>query len=158
MATTGERALSILVARSGGSVEDGQKATGQGGILEGQDPSQYDPKNPVCPKRAHVVRREVLTSGTYRLFSSSSKHVSFSACAEHLLGPSVFGRIPGFTDTIFPEEAIPNLSNVANLGLILFLFIIGLEVDLRYFFSNWKIALSVGAVGMTVPFALGASS
>ncbi len=83
MATTGERALSILVARSGGSVEDGQKATGQGGILEGQDPSQYDPKNPVCPKRAHVVRREVLTGGTYRLFSSSSKHVSFSACAEH---------------------------------------------------------------------------
>jgi len=70
----------------------------------------------------------------------------------------VFGRIPGFTDTIFPEESIPNLSNVANLGLILFLFIIGLEVDLRYFFSNWKIALSVGAVGMTVPFALGAPS
>lgn len=74
-----------------------------------------------------------------------------------LLGPSVFGRIPGFTQAIFPAESIPVLSNVANLGLILFLFIIGLEVDLRYFFSNWKVALSVGLTGMTIPFALGAA-
>ena len=44
---------------------------------------------------------------------------------------------------------------MANLGLILFLFIIGLEVDLRYFFSNWKVALSVGLAGMILPFALG---
>ena len=48
-----------------------------------------------------------------------------------------------------------NLSNVANLGLILFLFIIGLEVDLRYFFSNWKVALSVGLAGLILPFAMG---
>lgn len=74
-----------------------------------------------------------------------------------LLGPSVFGRIPGFSDAIFPPESIPNLNNVANLGLILFLFIIGLEVDLRYFFSNWRIALSVSAAGMVVPFSLGAA-
>lgn len=74
-----------------------------------------------------------------------------------LLGPSVFGRIPGFTATIFPPESIPNLNNVANLGLILFLFIIGLEVDLRYFLSNWKIALSVSSVGLIIPFALGAA-
>ena len=72
-----------------------------------------------------------------------------------LLGPSVVGRIPGFTDTIFPKESIPVLNNVANLGLILFLFIIGLEVDLRVFVSNWKMALSVAGAGMTLPFALG---
>lgn len=72
-----------------------------------------------------------------------------------LLGPSILGRIPGFSATIFPKESIPNLSNVANLGLILFLFIIGLEVDMRVFFSNWKIALSISGAGLTVPFALG---
>lgn len=72
-----------------------------------------------------------------------------------VLGPSVIGRIPGFTTTIFPKESLPNLSNVANLGLILFLFIIGLEVDMRVFFSNWKMALSVAAAGMTLPFAMG---
>ena len=52
---------------------------------------------------------------------------------------------------------MPNLSLVANLGLLLFLFLVGLEVDLRYFASNWKIALSVGAAGMALPFGLGSA-
>lgn len=65
------------------------------------------------------------------------------------------GRIPGFTDAIFPTASIPNLNLAANLGLVLFLFLVGLEVDLRFFFSNWKVALSVGAVGMVLPFGLG---
>ena len=50
---------------------------------------------------------------------------------------------------------MPNLSNVANLGLILFLFLVGLEVDLRLLLRNWRIALSVGAAGMVLPFGLG---
>jgi Kef-type K+ transport system membrane component KefB len=50
---------------------------------------------------------------------------------------------------------MPNLNLVANLGLILFLFLVGLEVDLRFFVSNWKIALSVGTAGMALPFGLG---
>lgn len=65
------------------------------------------------------------------------------------------GRIPGFTEAIFPTAAMSNLSVVANLGLVLFLFIIGLEVDLRFLVSNWKVALNVGLVSMVVPFALG---
>jgi Kef-type K+ transport system membrane component KefB len=65
------------------------------------------------------------------------------------------GRIPGFTDAIFPTESMPNLSLVANLGLVLFLFLVGLEVDLRYFVSNWRLAVSVGVAGMALPFGLG---
>jgi len=45
-----------------------------------------------------------------------------------LLGPSVMMRIPGFQNAIFPTAAMPVLNNVANLGLILFLFLTGLEV------------------------------
>lgn len=65
------------------------------------------------------------------------------------------GRIPGFTNAIFPAAAMPNLSLVANLGLVMFLFLVGLEVDLRYLVSNWKIAISVGTLGMLLPFGLG---
>ena len=43
----------------------------------------------------------------------------------------------------------------ANIGLILFLFLVGLEVDLRLLLSNWRIALSVGLAGMALPFGLG---
>ena len=60
-------------------------------------------------------------------------------------------RIPGFKDAIFPAASMPNLSLVANLGLILFLFLIGLEVNMRMFVSNWRVALSVGLAGMMLP-------
>jgi Kef-type K+ transport system membrane component KefB len=65
------------------------------------------------------------------------------------------GRIPGFTHAIFPSAAMPNLNLVANIGLILFLFLVGLEVDLRFLFGNWRVAVSVGLAGMALPFGLG---
>lgn len=65
------------------------------------------------------------------------------------------GRIPGFKDAIFPAVAMDNLNLVANIGLTLFLFIVGLEVDMRIALSNWKVALNVGILGMAIPFGLG---
>lgn len=65
------------------------------------------------------------------------------------------GRIPGFTDAIFPPASMPAFSVAANLGLILFLFLVGLEVDLRFLASNWRIAASVSAAGMAIPFGFG---
>lgn len=50
-----------------------------------------------------------------------------------------------------------NLNLVANIGLTLFLFIVGLEVDLRIAASNWKVALNVGILGMALPFGMGAA-
>ena len=67
------------------------------------------------------------------------------------------GHVPGFTNAIFPPASIPTLTLVANVGLVLFLFLVGLEVDLRYLVSNWRIAISVGALGMALPFGLGAA-
>lgn len=67
------------------------------------------------------------------------------------------GRIPGFQESIFPTESMVTLNLAANLGLTLFLFIIGLEVDLRHLLSNWKPALSVGIASMAIPFGLGAA-
>lgn len=72
-----------------------------------------------------------------------------------ILGPSVLFRIPGFQEAIFPKESIPVLNNVANIGLVLFLFLVGLEVDVRRFVSNWRTATSVGLLGMAVPFGFG---
>jgi Kef-type K+ transport system membrane component KefB len=65
------------------------------------------------------------------------------------------GRIPGFKANIFPDAGMANLNLVANIGLTLFLFIVGLEVDLRIALNNWKVALSVGVLGMALPFGLG---
>lgn len=72
-----------------------------------------------------------------------------------VLGPSVMGRIPGFRDAIFPAASIPNLTLVANLGLILYLFLIGMETDVGFLLSNWRVATSVAFAGLALPFAVG---
>jgi Kef-type K+ transport system membrane component KefB len=64
-------------------------------------------------------------------------------------------RIPGFGNAIFPAVATPELTLVANIGLILFLFLVGLEVNMNMFVKNWRVALSVGLAGMILPFGLG---
>lgn len=64
-------------------------------------------------------------------------------------------RIPGFEAAIFPAAAMPNLNLVANIGLVLFLFLVGLEVNVNMFMSNWRVAMSVGLAGMMLPFGMG---
>ncbi|TIA49741.1 hypothetical protein D6C79_03427 [Aureobasidium pullulans] len=132
------------------------RAKAQGGILEGENPTHYNPKDPTI---IFIIQAGVIILFCRLLHWPLSKIRQPRVIAEViggvLLGPSVMGRIPGFTATIFPAAAQPNLALVANLGLVLFLFIVGLEVDLRYLASNWKIALSVGLAGMALPFGLG---
>ena len=72
-------------------------------------------------------------------------------------GPSAFGRIPGFTAQIFPPASISYLNLVATIGLVLFLFLVGLEVDFGVFRKNAKASLSISVAGMILPFGLGAA-
>ncbi|CAO0800512.1 unnamed protein product [Mucor circinelloides] len=74
-----------------------------------------------------------------------------------VLGPSVMGRIPHFKDTIFPSESLPFLNLIATLGLVFFLFQVGLEVDLRIVKRDWKQSVSIAVAGMALPFGLGAA-
>lgn len=72
-----------------------------------------------------------------------------------ILGPSIMGRIPGFTQAIFPTQSMPVFSLAANIGLIFYLFLVGLEIDLRFLIKNWRIAASVVSLDMAVPFGMG---
>ena len=64
-------------------------------------------------------------------------------------------RIPGFQATLFPAESMPIFNNVANLGVVMFLFLVALELDVRLFVKNIKAAVTVGLAGMALPFGLG---
>jgi Kef-type K+ transport system membrane component KefB len=72
-----------------------------------------------------------------------------------ILGPSILGRIPGFSKTIFPPDSLPFLNLTANIGLVLFLFLVGLEVDVRLIKRNARYSGLVAAAGMILPFGLG---
>ncbi|UKZ76214.1 hypothetical protein TrVFT333_003911 [Trichoderma virens FT-333] len=128
----------------------------QGGILEGANPSVYDPKNPLT---IFIIQVGLIVILCHILHWPLSKIRQPRVIAEVIggiiLGPSVMGHIPGFKDAIFPAESIPNLTLVANLGLVLYLFMIGLETDVRFLLSNWRVATSVAFAGLALPFGVG---
>jgi len=68
---------------------------------------------------------------------------------------SVLGHIPGFQALVFPTARLNLLNIVANLGLVLFLFTIGLELDLTYFKKNARNSIFISICGMILPFGLG---
>ena len=69
----------------------------------------------------------------------------------------VMGRIPGFTKTIFPPDSLPLLVLTSNIGITLFLFLVGLEVDVRLLKRNSKSAALISALGLIVPLGLGSA-
>lgn len=73
-----------------------------------------------------------------------------------VLGPSVVGAyFPEVTNYLFPAEVTSILRALANLGLIFFMFLIGLELDHRLMRGSGRTALLVSHVSIVVPFALG---
>jgi Kef-type K+ transport system membrane component KefB len=72
-----------------------------------------------------------------------------------LLGPTFFhGTI---TKTLFPPTLIPPLTALADLGLVLFMFVVGYEVDLRLIRGRERVAAGVSTGSVVLPLALGAA-
>ncbi|WP_137988583.1 cation:proton antiporter [Streptomyces vilmorinianum] len=76
-----------------------------------------------------------------------------------MLGPSLLGLLPGdLPALIFPPEARPGLSALAQLGLALFMFSAGWELDLRALRGRTRSVGSTAFLAMAVPFAVGAGA
>ena len=77
-------------------------------------------------------------------------------CGGILLGPSFLGWVlPNVHNALFPGDSVDVLSILGNFGLIVFMFLIGLQVDTEKLKSNLKPALTISAAGIAVPFVLG---
>ncbi|CAM8922457.1 unnamed protein product [Rhodiola kirilowii] len=72
-----------------------------------------------------------------------------------LLGPSAFGRNLEYMNNLFPKWSLPVLESVAIIGLLFFLFLVGLELDLSSMRSSGKRAFSIAAAGISLPFICG---
>lgn len=72
-----------------------------------------------------------------------------------ILGPTIMGRIPGFSNAIFPAESLPILNVCATIGIAFFLFFAGLEVDVRLMNKHMRAAVAVSVAGLVFPFAFG---
>lgn len=73
-----------------------------------------------------------------------------------LMGPSLMGWLfPDFSAYLFPAESKPILFSVAQLGLVLYMFLIGVEFDVGLIRKRMRSAASISAAGIIAPFALG---
>lgn len=74
-----------------------------------------------------------------------------------LLGPSLLGWLaPGFFAALFPPASLGPLSVLSQIGLLLFMFMIGLELDTKTLRKLGHIAVVISHTSIVVPFALGA--
>ena len=73
-----------------------------------------------------------------------------------VLGPTVFGAIaPHLQAAIFPVDLIPVLGIVANLGLVFYMFMVGIELDPDALKGRVSQAVAISNASVAIPMVLG---
>jgi Kef-type K+ transport system membrane component KefB len=73
-----------------------------------------------------------------------------------VLGPSVIGYyFPEFSQALFPVQSLGNIQFLSQIGLILFMFVVGMELDLKVLKTRAHDAVVVSHASIIIPFALG---
>ncbi|NMN96231.1 cation/H(+) antiporter [Nocardiaceae bacterium YC2-7] len=99
-----------------------------------------------------------------RLFGRAARFVRQPAVVGEIvagiaLGPSLLGALPGDLDGhLFPPDVVPYLKVLASLGLVLFMFIVGLELDVALIRGRGRTAGTISLLSIVFPFALGAAA
>lgn len=73
-----------------------------------------------------------------------------------MLGPSFLGwMFPSFSAFLFAKDSLPHLQTLSQIGLILFMFIIGMELDLKNLAKTAKEAIVISHASIVFPYFLG---
>ncbi|HWC38439.1 MAG TPA: cation:proton antiporter [Acidimicrobiales bacterium] len=73
-----------------------------------------------------------------------------------LLGPTLLGAFPGQLDLrLFPTDVRPYLNIVANIGLVIFMFIVGLELDTKLVRGKERTVSVISLTSVALPLGLG---
>ena len=76
-----------------------------------------------------------------------------------LLGPSLLGLLaPGVQAFLFPASSMGALRLLSQIGVILFMFVVGIELDVRHLRQKAHAAVVVSHASIIVPFFLGSAS
>jgi Kef-type K+ transport system membrane component KefB len=73
-----------------------------------------------------------------------------------LLGPSLLGRLPGhLMGRLFTGAALPSLTVLSQVAIVIFMFVVGYELDPRSLHGRRGVAPLVAACALLVPLVLG---
>ncbi|KZV72127.1 cation/H+ exchanger [Peniophora sp. CONT] len=133
-------------------------ASEQSGIFAGLNPATVNPQDPFV---LWVIQSIVIIGMTqflaFFLGRIRQPRVISEIIGGVILGPSIMGRIPGFSNAIFPATSIPYLTLTSTVGLVFFLFLVGLELDVRLIKRNYKASSTISFAGLAIPLGLGAA-
>jgi Kef-type K+ transport system membrane component KefB len=93
-----------------------------------------------------------------RLFGTLARRIGQPAVvgeivAGILVGPTLFGT--AVRDVVFPSGIMPALEGLANVGLVLFMFIVGYELDYALVRGRQRVAAFVSVGSIILPMGLG---
>jgi Kef-type K+ transport system membrane component KefB len=73
-----------------------------------------------------------------------------------LLGPSFFGWLaPGLASQVLSVSVAPYLAVISQVGIVLYMFLVGLELDTDVLRQKTKSSIAISHASMLVPFLLG---
>ena len=74
-----------------------------------------------------------------------------------LLGPSLLGRVsPGVAGYLFSPTVVPVVGVLAEIGVVLYMFLVGLELDTSLLRRRGHAAVAISHASIVVPFLAGA--
>src|SRR5207253_6650281 len=59
--------------------------------------------------------------------------------------------------TLLPPAAAPGLGLIAQVGVILYMFLVGLETNTNHLQGQWRRTVAISTTGMVMPFLAGAT-
>lgn len=154
-------ALMYWIVRSGSKLEQGRNIViterGKTQWLEFLNSLIHNVEHPLAILLAQIVTIIFVA----RLFGWICKKIGQPTVigeiiAGIVLGPSLIGLyFPQFSATLFPIESLGNLQFLSQIGLILFMFVIGMELDLKVLKNKAHEAVVISHASIIIPFALG---
>lgn len=76
-----------------------------------------------------------------------------------LLGPTLLGRLPGDpTKHLFNSQVLPFLTVLAQIAVVIFMFVVGYELDLRTLRGRGRAVPAVAGSALLIPMGLGAAA